>query len=243
MGLAASAGGAGLVVSGVREARRKEVARAVAAAGPWPVQLRYETGHTSDDYVSHQAWRNASLPRCPKHPRGGCSFARHGTYQRKTPVGTKIARWYCPQSQTTFSLLPDCLAAHLPGTLNDLEAIVAVAEQAPSLEAAANALRRDLIHLPGAMRWLRRRVRRVHQCLVVVIGLLPDRLAGCVPQITAVRQRLDHEVVLMALRGLTAAQLSQLPAPVGFYRPATAAGVPTPARQQPMGPDPPRHGQ
>ena len=31
----------------------------------------------------------------------------------KTPRGTRIARWYCPQSHTTFSLLPDCLAARL----------------------------------------------------------------------------------------------------------------------------------
>jgi hypothetical protein len=223
--------------------QQKEVARAVVAAGPWPVQLRYATGHTSDDYVSRQAWRNASLPRCPKHPRGGCSFARHGTYRRKTPPETRIARWYCPESHTTFSLLPDCLAARLPGTLNDLEAVVVAAEQAPSLEAAANALRLDAIELPGALRWLRRRIDLVHRTLVLVIGLLPDRLAGCVPQITDIRQRLGHQGVLMALRALAAAQVSQLPAPVGFYRPATAAGVPTPARQQPMGPDPPRHGQ
>ena len=47
-----------------------------------------------------------------------CSFARHGTYMRKTPRGTRVARWYCPQSRTTFSLLPDCLAARLPGTLD-----------------------------------------------------------------------------------------------------------------------------
>jgi hypothetical protein len=112
------------------------------------VQLRYETGLTSDEYVSRQAWRKASLPRCPNHPWGGCSLARHGTYRRKTPAGTQIARWYCAESHTTFSLLPDCLAARLPGTLDELESIVAAAEQAPSLEAAANVLRLD-IELPG----------------------------------------------------------------------------------------------
>ena len=32
-------------------------------------------------------------------------------------------------SHTTFSLLPDCLAARLPGTLKELEEVVAVAEQ------------------------------------------------------------------------------------------------------------------
>ena len=35
----------------------------------------------------------------------------------------------------TFSLLPDCLAAQLPGTLQALEDAVAVAEAAPSLAA------------------------------------------------------------------------------------------------------------
>ena len=38
-----------------------------------------------------------------------------------------------PESHTTFSLLPDCLAARLPGELDTLEAVVAHAEQAPSL--------------------------------------------------------------------------------------------------------------
>ena len=56
----------------------------------------------------------------------------------------------------TFSLLPDCLAARLPGTLQDLEEVVAVAEAASSLAAAADAVRRDAVLLPGAMRWLRR---------------------------------------------------------------------------------------
>ena len=54
--------------------------------------------------------------------------------------GTRIARWYCPESHTTISLLPDCLAARLPGELDELEAVVAHAEQATSLGAAADAL-------------------------------------------------------------------------------------------------------
>jgi len=220
----------------------KEVARAVAAAGPWPVQLRFETGHTSEAYVNRQAWRKASLAHCPKHPRGGCSLARHGTYPRKTPVGTRIARWYCPESHTTFSLLPDCLAARLPGTLDDLEAVVAVAEQSPSREAAANGLRLD-IELPGALRWLRRRIHLVHRCLTVVIGLLPDRLAGCLARVTEVRERLGQETVLMALRALTAEQLPHLPAPLGFSPAQTRGGDPTVAFQQPMGPDPPPRGR
>ena len=211
----------------------------MVAAGPWPVQLRYETGHTSEDYVSRQGWREASLPRCPNHPQGGCSFARHGTYRRKTPAGTQIARWYCRESHTTFSLLPDCLAARLPGTLAELEQVVAVVEQAPSLESAANGLRRD-IELPGALRWLRRRVRLVHRCLVILVGLLPDRLAGCAATVTAFQSRLDQDAVLTSLRTLVAEQLEHLPAPLGFYPPTPHRGDAVRARQQPMGPDPPR---
>lgn len=202
------------------------------------MQLRFKTGHTSEDYVTRQAWREASLPYCPNHPRGGCSFARHGTYPRKTPAGTQIARWYCPESHTTFSLLPDCLAARLPGTLDELEEVVATAERAPSLEAAANRLRLD-IELPGALRWLRRRIHLVQRCLVVVIGLLPDRLAGCAAQLTAVRERLGHDAVLTLLRALVAEQLSHLPVPLGFYPAVGRRGGAVRSRQQPMGPDPP----
>ena len=76
-----------------------------------------------------------------------------------------------PESHTTFSLLPDCLAARLPGTLSELEEIVAEAEQGPSLMAVADRLRCDAVELPGAMRWVRRRVRLVHHALRLVIGL------------------------------------------------------------------------
>lgn len=214
------------------------MARAVAAAGPWPVQLRFQTGLTSEDYVSRQAWREASLPYCPNHPNGGCSFARHGTYRRKLPAGMRIARWYCPESHTTFSLLPDCLAARLTGTLNELEDVVALAERAPSLEAAANRLRLD-IELPGALRWLRHRIRLVQRCLAVVVGLLPDHLAGCAAQVSAVRERLDQDTVLILLRTLVADQLAHLPAPLGFCPPDGRRGGATRSRQQPMGRDPP----
>ena len=118
------------------------------------LQLRYETGLTGEGYVRAEAWRDARLDRCPNHPHGECSLARHGTYARKTPRGTQIARWYCPESHTTFSLLPECLAARLPGELDTLEAVVAHAEGAASVSAAANALRRDPVGLAGAIRWV-----------------------------------------------------------------------------------------
>ncbi len=169
-------------------------------------------------------------------------MASHGTYGRKTPPGAKIPRWYCRESHTTISLLPDCLAARLPGTLDDLEAVVVAAEEAQSLKAAANEVRRPeddgAVELPGAMRWVRRRVRLVHNVLVRVIGLIPDRLAGCATTMVAVRERLGSGA-LMTLRALVAEQLRMLPAPLGFQ--PHGIGVPgrTPAFQQSMGPDPP----
>jgi len=203
--------------------------------------LRFETGLTSEEYVSREAWRDASLAVCPNHRQGGCSLKRHGTYERKTPSGARIARWYCRESHTTFSLLPDCLAARLPGTLQVLEDAVVVAEQSASLEAAAASLR-PTVELPGALRWLRRRRRYVQHTLIVVIGLLPELLVGCAPTITAVRSRLGQTAVLMHLRGRAGTYLPSLLAPLGFSSLAGTDGGVTRRHQQPMGPDPPVSG-
>ena len=121
--------------------------------------------HTGEQYVSAEGWRESRLDRCPNHPHGGCWLARHGTYARKRPANTQIARWYCRESHTTLSLLPDCLAARMPGTLTELEKVVVEAEQAGSLMAVADQLRRNAVELPGAMRWVRRRVHLVHHVL------------------------------------------------------------------------------
>ena len=207
------------------------------------MQLRYDTGLTGEQYVTDRAWRDARLERCPNHPYGGCSLARHGTYERKTPEGTLIARWYCRESHTTFSLLPDCLAARLPGTLDALEAAVAAAEKASSLEAAANEVRRpaedDDIGLPGAIRWVRRRLKLVHNVLARVIGLIPDKLALCAATMIAVRGRLKCDSALMELRGLAAGQLQTLPAPLGFQPHGIGVRNRESAFQQRRGPDPP----
>jgi hypothetical protein len=81
-----------------------------------PVQLRHATPLTSDACLAERAWEKASLARCPRHPAGGCGFARHGTYARKTPTGMRVTRYYCPTAHETFSLLPDCLANRRPST-------------------------------------------------------------------------------------------------------------------------------
>lgn len=80
-------------------------------------QVRYNTGLTVEDYISRRASWDASPPDCPYHRQGGCRLAPHGTYARKTPAGVRVRRFLCPQTRRTVGLLPDGLAAHLPGTL------------------------------------------------------------------------------------------------------------------------------
>ncbi len=202
------------------------------------MQLRFATGLTSEDYVTRQAWQEASLARCPLHPQGGCGFTRHGTYERVNPPGTRIARWYCRQGQQTFSLLPDCLAARWSGTLVEFEAAVNDTEAARSLEAAA-ANARPEIELPG-VRWLRRRRRTVTALLVIVRGLLPALFGGYSPTLNAFRQCLDVEWVLPVLRELAAEYLHQLPPPLGFSPRPRRGGEPLRRHQHRVGPDPPR---
>lgn len=139
----------------------------------------------------------------------------------------------------TFSLLPDCLAARWPGTLQAIEDAVAVAEVAASLSQAADAVRPDAVHLPGAMRWLSRRVRAVHRILAVVRGLCPERLVNCPAQVGAFRERLGAEAVLVGLRGLCEGQLAYLAPPLGFCPDAPAAGGGLSVVQHHTGPDPP----
>ena len=117
--------------------------------------------------------------------------------------------------------------------------MVAHAEQATSTAAAADALRRDAVELPGAMRWVRRRVCLVHHVLSLVIGLLPEPLARCVAEVGAVRTRLGTESALRELRTLAAEPLPALPAPLGFRPHRLGATNRNHASQHNMGPDPP----
>jgi hypothetical protein len=204
------------------------------------VQLRFDTGLTGEDYVTREAWHEARLLRCPLHPRGGCGFARHGTYARKSPRGTLIARWYCPRGHCTFSLLPDHLAARFPGTLAQIERVVETVESAPSMEAAADALRPDPITLPSALRWIRRRLRPVRALLPVIIGMFPGHLLGCAPSIKALRTRLHTDSVLVRLRTLARLFLHALSSPLGFRHRVNRVRQHEVSAQQPMGPDPPR---
>jgi hypothetical protein len=202
------------------------------------VQLRFATGLTSTEYVNQQAWRVATLERCPLHPHGGCSFTRNGTYERVNPPGTRIPRWYCPEGHCSFSLLADCFAARLSGTLAEVEAVVDEVEQAPTREAAVDRLRLD-IELPGALRWVRRRLQAIHASLTLVKGLMPEPCLHCEPTLASFRRHLGVDSVLVALREIAAAHLSHLPAPLGFHPPLRRGGESSRAHQHRAGPDPP----
>ena len=218
------------------------------SAGLMPVQLRFNTGLAGEQYVTRELWRQARLERCPLHPRGGCGFTRHGTYQRKSPAGTYVARWYCRLGHQTFSLLPDHLAARFPGTLAEIERVVAAAERASSVQACADALRPDPVSLPSAMRWVRRRLAPVHALLPIVVAMVPQHLQGCAPTIEAFHERLVVESAtgsamdsaLVRLRDLLSVHLAALAYPLGFRHRGPGAGEHRTGLQQHKGPDPPR---
>jgi hypothetical protein len=200
------------------------------------VQLRDPSLLTSEAYVAQCAWQCASLVGCPRHPGGGCGFARHGTYSRQTPAGMRIARYYCPTAHETFSLLPDCLASRFPGDLDDLERVVADVEAARSIEAAADRLRPDIV-LPSAVRWVRRRLTLVRATLVAIVTLLPD-LGGSEARVGAVRTALATDRALVVLRTRAAVWLAALPGPLGFAPHVRARRARGPQRQHDLGADP-----
>jgi hypothetical protein len=172
------------------------------------LQIPLRTQSTVEAYIANREWRDAHLSACPLHPSGGCSLSRHGSYARVTPQGLRIARWYCPEARKTFSLLPDFLAARLPGLLDTIQICIAAVQSARSMEAAADLVRGPEVTLPGAIRWLRRRVRAVRIGIATVFDLMPE-LPGNVG--------IDETDFLRALRqSLPMTVLTYIPAPLGF---------------------------
>lgn len=202
------------------------------------VQLRYATSLTDEEYVCQRAWETATLSTCPLHPAGGCEFSRHTSYARKRPYGARVARYYCRTARVTFSLLPDCLASRLSGSLDEVEAAVVVAETAPTLTQAAQQLRPELADVRHALRWLRRRTVPVRAALTALVTLLPA-LSGVSPTVTAVREMLGTRQVLVTTRELLSDRLSSLRPPVGFRARATPCHGAGAVSQHKAGPDPP----
>ncbi len=178
------------------------------------MQLRFATDISIEQYIEEEAWKDAKLDQCPLHPEGGCKFGKHGTYSRKSPDGTKIARWYCPDGRTTFGLLPDCLSSRLPGTLMEAETVINQIEAAPSQEAAADNMRPD-IGLPGILRWMRHRLFLIRASLILLTDLIPS-LSNGQATLSSLRSALGVEFVLPHLRELAASHLDILPPPLGF---------------------------
>jgi hypothetical protein len=114
----------------------------------------------------------------------------------------------------------------MPGTLDEVEAVVLAVEQAGSVAAAV-----EVVHPPDtgqaigvvcALRSIRRRLRAVQAALLALVTLAPERFAGVAPTLTALQQALGTQRVLMAVRGLLARHLDGLPAPLGLNGRANA---------------------
>jgi hypothetical protein len=149
----------------------------------------------------------------------------------------RVARWYCRESQTTFSLLPDCLSARFSGSLDDAEKVVVAAESL-GVEASAHALRLGEVALPGLLRWIRRRRQGVRAAILALMTAVPGRL-GTVPDVRAVRAVLGTERVLVSLRKIGADHLHALPHPIGLRPLPKGRKESETAIQHETGPDPP----
>lgn len=150
----------------------------------------------------------------------------------------RVARWYCRDARETFSLLPDCMAARLMGSLDEVEAVVVRVEGSKGVESAASALRPD-VELPGAVRWVRRRFKGVRMALLALVTLMPGRL-GSTPELRAVRSALASERALVDLREIGSAHLSKLIRPLGLRAYRRGRGEREVGSQHKTGPDPPR---
>ena len=201
--------------------------RVLSTRGPdGDVQVLCKEFTAADRYVADRAWERAVLCECPFHPQGGCGLRRLGTYRRVQPEGVRVARFWCPRAGASISVLPAFLAARLCGTLDAVEAVVLAVEHAGGIARCvehvhpADAARP--IGLVCARRSIRRRLDAVRDALLAVVTLLPQRLAGIAPTVTALREALCTERVLVTVRAMIEPHLSALATPLGFRNRASA---------------------
>ena len=207
------------------------------------MQLRLASTLTFEQYVTTQAWEQATLVACPLCALGKCRIEKLAPYRRKVPVEAFVARFYCPVQHATFSLLPDFYASRVPGLLDDIERAVEAAEAGGGTERTANALRPadapDAVTLSAAVAWVRRRVTWVTALLAIVGSLLPELFVGVERSVRAFCEHLSTPSALVALRGICARHLHALPRPLGLNPRAPVAQPRDRVRRQSMGPDPP----
>ena len=154
----------------------------------------------------------------------------------------RIARFYCPEARTTYSLLPDCLASRFRGDLATVENVVAIVEAGKSVEAAADVMRPIEISLPAAVRWVRRRLIPVRAALLAIFTLMPQVFVGYVPSVGEARRILCTSSALVTLREIAADRLAVLPPPLGFgprVKPRRRRRHRRERRQHKVGADPP----
>lgn len=176
------------------------------------MQIRYPVDLTVEEYIEQKAWQQAELDHCPFHPDGGCDYTKHGTYPRKFPNHCLVVRYYCPEAHQTIGLLPDFFASRLPGTLDEVEHAVNIAEASGSLEEAAFTLRPE-ISLPSGLRWLRRRLKYVSEILTILTGLF---VTECSPELSSFCKVHKTKNVLTGLRAIAGEHLQSLPPIIGF---------------------------
>lgn len=201
------------------------------------MQIPLRTLSSVDAYIRNREWNDVRLPACPMHPSGGCSFARHGSYERLSPSGLRIARWYCPEGHRTFSLIPDFVASRMPGLLDSIEESIVTACSAKSQEAAADTLRGPDVTLPSAVRWLRRRISSVRASLDAVRRKVPEAFIGALEKDFSGISFDAGSVLLGLRRSLSPQILSAIPAPLGFERKSSWRGCRVSDHQHRVGTD------
>ena len=130
------------------------------------------------------------------------------------------------------------MSARLPGTLKQVEDVIEEVEKSPSQEDAVLRIRLD-IFLPGALRWVRRRILPVRSALTMLIGLIPSMFSTCDPTLSSFRCALGVTDVLPELREHAGPFLQILSPPLGFGSRPGSKKIKNNRFQHKTGTDPP----
>ena len=179
------------------------------------IQFRSATKSSVGEYIDTKGWRLASSPPCQCGKGEDCVMTFHGTYARKHPEYMEVPRWRCRLADTTFSKLPDCLAAQMPGALQHLEDIVVAWSGGASLASLAREFFSRSSTSAGR-RHVKRTILAVERCLRPVPGLRPDLFSGFPVGLMAMREQLGTTSLLVDLREQCEPLLPVLRRPLGF---------------------------